>query len=278
MSTAYESICSQQKSWACQRGIRFDEDGYTLSLDDNLLLPLLPEVRKEFKAGKGDELGAAGIRGKMQALHSSSALVVNIFQYWANRDISEIASACGTPHGMTRMRFERTYPTTLGGTPPHLDVEFSADSLKPLVIESKFTEPYRRHTKRAIKDRHLDVPGLWTGLTECEKLVRRIREEERGRTSFGYLDAPQLLKHILGLTKAFGASGFSLLYLWYEIPSPEARSHRTELNEFMNLIGQEVEFRQMTHQELFQAIRECHGVSEGYIRYLTERYFSHLID
>lgn len=106
MSTAYESICNQQKWWACQRGIRFDEDGDTLSLDDNQFLPLLPEVRKEFKAGKGDELGAAGIRGKMRALHSSSALVVNIFQYWANRDVSEIASACGAPHGMTRMHFE----------------------------------------------------------------------------------------------------------------------------------------------------------------------------
>lgn len=146
------------------------------------------------------------------------------------------------------------------------------------MIESKFTELYGRHTKREIKDRYLDVPGLWTGLTEYEKLVRPILEEERGRTSFDYLDAPQLLKHILGLTKVFGASGFSLLYLWYEIPSPEAGSHRTELNEFMNLIGQEVEFRQMTHQELFQAIRECHGVSEGYIHYVTERYFSQSID
>lgn len=278
MSTAYESICNQQKSWACRRGIRFDNDGYTLSLYHNLFLPLLPEVRREFEAGKGDELGGVGMRGKMQALHSSSALVVNIFQYWVNRNISDIASACGASQGMTRMHFERTYPTTLGGIPPHLDIEFSADSLKPLVIESKFTETYHRHTKRAIKDKYLNVPGLWTGLTECEKLVRRIREEEGGRTSFGYLDIPQLLKHILGLTKVFGASGFSLLYLWYEMPSPEAKSHRKELNEFTNFIGQEVDFRHTTHQELFQAIRECHGVSEDYIRYLTERYFSHLVD
>jgi hypothetical protein len=278
MSTAYESICSRQKSWACRRGIGFDKDGYTLSLDHNLFLPLLPEVRREFEAGKGDELGGVGMRGKMQALHSSSALVLNVFQYWVERDISEIASACGAPHGMTHMHFERTYPTTLGGIPPHLDIEFSADSLKPLVIESKFTEPYHRHAKRAIKDRYLSVPGLWTGLTECEKLVRRIREEEGGKTSFGYLDAPQLLKHILGLTKAFGASGFTILYLWYEAPSPEATSHRTELNEFANFIEREVDFRHLTHQELFQATRGCGNVSEDYIRYLTERYFSHVVD
>lgn len=278
MSTTYKSICNQQKSWAFRRGIRFDRDGYTVSLDHNLFLPLLPEVRREFEAGKGDELGGMGMRGKMQALHSSSALVVNIFQYWVNRDISDIASVCGAPHGMSQMHFERAYPTTLSGIPPHLDIEFSADSLKPLVIESKFTESYHRHTKRAIKDRYLNVPGLWTGLTECEKLVRRIRAEEGGRTSFGFLDVPQLLKHILGLTKACGAFSFSLLYLWYEIPSPEAKSHRMELNEFANFIRQEVDFRYMTHQELFQAIIECHGASESYIRYLAERYFSHLID
>lgn len=277
MSTVYESICNQQKSWAYRRGIRFDKDGYTLCLDHNLFLPLLPEVKREFQSGKGDELGSAGKRGKMQALHSSSALVVNIFQYWVNRDINEIASACGAPHGMAEMHFEQTYPTPLGGIPPHLDVEVSANSLKPLVIESKFTEPYHRHTKRVIRDRYLNVPRLWTGLPECEKLVRRIREEERGRTSFAYLDAPQLLEHILGLTRAFGATRFSLLYLWHEVPSREAKSHRQELKEFENYIGHEVDFRQMTYQELFHTIRECHSMSEDYIRYLAERYFSHLV-
>ena len=179
---------------------------------------------------------------------------------------------------MTQMHFERTYPTTLGGIPPHLDIELSANSLKPLVIESKFTETYHRHTRRAIKDRYLNVPGLWTGLTECEKLARHIREEEGARTSFVYLDVPQLLKHILGLTKSLGASNFSLLYLWYEMSSPEAKSHRIELNEFANFIGHEVDFRYMTHQDLFQAIGEYHSVSEDYIRYLAERYFSHKFD
>jgi len=274
----YRLICNQQQAWARQRGIKFDKDGYTFSLDDNLFLPLLPEVKKEFQPGKGDELGSGGKRGKMQALHSSSALVVNVFQYWLNRDVSTIASACGALQGITEMHFERTHPTPLGGIPPHLDIEFSRKGLKPLAIESKFTEPYHRHTKRAIKDKYLNVLGLWTGLPRCEELVRRIREEERARTSFTYLDVPQLLKHILGLTRTFGATGFNLLYLWYEVTSLEAKSHRKELKEFKKHIRDEVAFREMTYQELFEAIRKCHGVGEDYISYLTERYSPQLID
>ncbi len=274
----YRLICNQQQAWARQRGIKFDKNGYTFSLNDNLFLPLLPEVKKEFQSGKGDELGSDGKRGKMQALHSSSALVVNVFQYWVNQDVSDIASACDAPQGMTEMHFEQTRPTPLGGIPPHLDVEFSRNKLKPLAIESKFTEPYHRHTKRTVKDKYLNVPGLWTRLPRCEKLVKHIREEEQARTSFTYLDVPQLLKHILGLAYAFGPTGFELLYLWYEVPSEEANNHRNELEEFKLCVGDEVTFLDMTYQELFAAIRECHGVDEGYILYLAERYFPHVID
>ena len=274
----YRLICNQQQAWAHQRGIKFDKDGYTFSLDDNLFLPLLPEVKKKFQSGKGDELGSGGKRGKMQALHSSSALAVNVFQYWVNRDVSNIASACGAPQGITEMHFERTHTTSLGGIPPHLDIEFSGNGLKPLAIESKFTEPYHRHTKRLIKRKYLNVPDLWAGLPGCEKLIRRIHEEERGKTSFSYLDAPQLLKHILGLTKAYGADGFNLLYLWYEVASPEARSHRKELKEFEKYIGEEVTFREMTYQEFFETIKKSHGVDKGYISCLAERYFPQLVN
>lgn len=278
MSMTYKLICNRQRAWACRRGIKYDEDGYTFALDDNLFLPPLPEVKREFQFGKGDELGSDGKRGKMQALHSSSALVVNFFQYWVNRNVSDIALACGALQGMDEIHFEQTHPTPLGGVPPHLDVEFWGNKLKPLAIESKFTELYRRHTKRRIKDKYLNVPGAWAQLPRCGKLVRSIHEEEHRRTSFTYLDVPQLLKHIFGLAYAFGPTGFELVYLWYEVPSEETENHRKELEEFKLCIADEVTFRDMTYQELFVAIRECHGVGEDYILYLAERYFPRLID
>jgi len=279
MLATHKLILNQQQSWARQRGIEIDDNGYTLSLNDNFFSPLSPETIKEFKSGKGDELGDSGSRGKMQALHSSSALVVNVFEYWRSRNVDAIARVCGAPSGMTELHFEITHPTPLGGIPPHLDLEFhGAADIKPVAIESKFTELYYRHTKRIIKAKYFSVPGLWAQLPRCEKLVRRIHEEEQGKTSFVYLDTPQLLKHILGLATKFGPKGFQILYLWYENPSIEAEKHRSEIVVFKEYVGEEVDFRDMTYQELFKAINKLSSTDRDYVSYLHDRYFPSLAD
>jgi len=254
---AYRFIAKRQTDWADQHGIKYDKDGYTLSLVDNLYCPLSPEALEEFSHGRGDELGSSENRGKMQALHSSSALVANVFEYWRNRNIAFIAEACGASSGISRMRFEATYPTPLGGIPPHLDIEFTGTHVRALVAESKFTETYRRHTRRRIKRVYVGRPALWSGLPNCEALVKLIYDEQKKKTSFEYLDAPQLLKHILGLNyeTRFKEKGFTFLYLWYEIPSLEADKHRSEIESFKKAIGQDVDFQVLTYQELFQRIR-----------------------
>lgn len=269
MITTYRRILNQQQAWAEKHGIKFDENGRTRSLNDNLFCPLSPRSEEEFRSGRGDELS----KGKMQALHSSSALVVNVFEYWRGRNVDFIAQVCGTSKGATSLHFERTYPTRLGGIPPHLDVEFYNPPFRPLAIEAKFTEPYHYKTKRHIKDKYLDS-SLWKGLTGCESLVRLTRKEETSKTSFPFLDVPQLLKHILGLTTRFGKRGFELLYLWYDYhPSLEAEKHRREISEFEKYISSEVSFRKMTYQELFRRIRDNSEADLKYIDYLAERYF-----
>jgi len=278
MTRTYEFICLQQRDWANRLGVKIDKEGYTLSLKDNLYKSLSLETEKEFKSGKGEELGNLGSRGKMQALHSSSSLVVNVFEYWRKHNVDEIARACGAPRGMTEMRFEQTHPTPLRGIPPHLDVEFHGIGLKPLAIESKFTEPYQRHTKRAIKDGYFSKPSVWAQFPRCERLAKRIHKEEQGRTSFVYLDAPQLLKHILGLGTAFGPMNFELLYLWYEVPSPEAERHRTEIEDFKEHIGDEVHFNVMPYQQLFEVLKGCPNSDRDYLSYLGQRYFPSQID
>lgn len=121
MKRTYEVIYEQQRTWADQLGIAYDKDGYTCYQKDNLYCKISEKTLSEFKAGKGAELGGIGKRGKMQALHSSSALVLNIFEYWRQSNhIDEIAKACGAPRGMTTMQFEQTYPILAGGTPPTL--------------------------------------------------------------------------------------------------------------------------------------------------------------
>jgi hypothetical protein len=214
----------------------------------------------------------------MRALHSSSALVVNVFQYW--REISRvgvIGKALGIGDKLDAMRFEQTYPTRLGGVPPHLDVELSNANLR-VAIESKFTETYHRHTRRVLKEAYVHTPGLWEGLPRCESLAKLIYSEMGRKTSFSYLDAPQLLKHILGLKSYQEENPFHLVYLWYEIPSKEAEIHRAEVKEFIKYLEDEVSFSEMTYQELFGILNSGNPVDRHYLDYLSGRYFSPLIE
>ena len=72
-------IRAHQKSWAAANSIEIDDDGYARQISDNFFCPLDEDTHKDFKQGDGDELGRDGKRGKMAALHSSSALAVNVF-------------------------------------------------------------------------------------------------------------------------------------------------------------------------------------------------------
>jgi len=274
MSTTYQSILFQQRAWADKQGIRLDKNGYTFSLNHNLYLPLSPQTIEEYSGGRGNELGNAAKRGKMQAVHSSSALVVNVFEYWRQAGkSSDIALLCGGSPNINSMGFERKFPTPAGRIPPHLDVELEGGRARPMAVESKFNECYLRKTKRKIKDKYIYNEKLWKGLSGCEELAQMIRLEEQGKTSFAYLDVPQLIKHILGLYTKYGDKGFEIVYLWYYVPSVEASKHRAEIERFKRYIKDEASFRDMTYQELFEKIKRCNGIDGRYVAYLAERYF-----
>lgn len=55
--------------------------GWRALLGDNLFQPLLPVVRDAFVRGRGDGIGLRGYPGKMQAVYSSPALGVKVFQH-----------------------------------------------------------------------------------------------------------------------------------------------------------------------------------------------------
>ncbi len=267
-----EQIKNQQRAWA-----KNHKNGYAIKLECNLFKPLTIEAEYEFGTGKGNELKIENGRCKMQALHSSSALVYNFFEYWRERNISFIAEAFGASKGMTEMQFERTHAIFRGGTPPHLDIEFRGDSMIPFAIESKFTEPFGRKTKYDISDAYFRYPEIWKELPECRELLKGIYSEKK--SGFTYLDAPQLIKHILGLNKCFGSKSYKLLYLWYYVPSEEANTHKKQIDEFSQLVRDEAYFRSMTYQELFERIKQYPNISEDYLKYIEYiggRYFPEL--
>lgn len=90
---AIEYIQTKQQIWAKNQGINLigskgdsGKEIYTTALNENLFLPMNSTVKQAFDEGDSKELNQQdGFSAKMQALHSSSALAVNVFQYWMTK-------------------------------------------------------------------------------------------------------------------------------------------------------------------------------------------------
>ena len=81
MATEQDIIKDVQRAWAESNGKHFDARGYVYDVQDNFRKALSTRARDAFGDGAGSEL-----KGKMKALHSSSALAANFFDYWTDID------------------------------------------------------------------------------------------------------------------------------------------------------------------------------------------------
>ncbi len=291
-------IETKQKSWALRTGrnlvaggTKQDDKRYLESVEANLFEPLSPQAEESIGKGKGGELNdTASRRAKMAALHSSSALAVNLFHYWNGRDVYPILRACGLrgfPPGKfqmpepdkvkferdpasvgTKIVFEETFPITLDHI-PHLDVVVKNFGTKVYAVESKFAEPYSGKS-HALDPKYIAEESFWDGLDNLREWAKSGVDKK-----FGYLDAVQLIKHILGLKKNHAQkSQFHLLYLWYDVYGPEGEAHRREIEEFAKIADKDgIGFSHTTHQEVIARLaREFYVGNEKYIDYMTDRY------
>ena len=142
-------------------------------------------------------------------------------------------------------------------------------------------EPFRRAIFR-----RGPVVGLTWGCPVCDRLPTRY---VTARHSFA-LDAPQLLKHLLGLgekSRTMDASvnhadpatvpqnSWRLVLLWYEAPVPASMRMRIEIDRFTRLLGSDAaHFEARTYQQLWLAL-VSHLTAEhsGYREYVGLRYF-----
>lgn len=247
-----------------------DERGYLQTYAENLFRPLSEMALTSFEKGSGSELvGRDGAPAKMRALHSSSALAVNFFDYWSN-DPDGMLAALGLRIGAESLGFEVKFPTGLGGTPPNLDVAIRWSDGAWLGIESKFTEwlspksPGAQH----FKDKYFPPDGgLWAsrGMVKCQGVAEAIYSKQ---LTYRHLDAPQLLKHALGL----GCSGerFELLYAFYDAPGPESEVHAKETADFASRIAGDFPFHVRRYGELISEFTSNAGAD--YVDYLSRRY------
>ena len=211
---------------------------------------------------------------KLHALHSSAALVANVFDYWSDRDGTPLVAALGFAGRCSELRFEAQFPSGLPGDPPTVDLLVQLDLGRPVAVESKFSEWLdRRPRNKAVFKTKYFPPGraLWAehGLPRCQALAEALQ----ARTErFRHLHAAQLLKHALGLAVA-APTGFSLCYLYYDWPCRESAAHREEIERLAARIAGELEFSALTYQELYRRLHASRVAEPAYLEYLRSRYF-----
>ncbi len=288
MLSAHETILSKQIQWAHNQNIDLIGSkgtrgrlAYTRELDLNLFMPLMDSVRHSFERGDGSEItGSPESPAKMQALHSSSALGVNVFQYWQSiNQVPAIASACGfcrkgnlSPQSIV---FEEKYPIDgMTRIPPNIDVVIhnsEASRYKRFVIESKFSEPFQSWGGKGLKPAYLRLDEIWADLPELHQFAQTISPQNNTNK---HLDTAQLIKHILGLKSRFKKGEFKLLYLYYDAFGEEGAAHRREIEAFTKIARSDgVHFSALSYQELI--IRLANGYRQDhltYVKFLTKRY------
>jgi len=289
MSSGYSYIRAKQIEWALNSKIPLTssarahgEKAYTQCLEQNLYEPLLDENRTAFSGANGQELaGTPENPAKMQALNSSSALGVNIFQYWQKRGLlDEIAAACrfcnkGSVYTKSLVFEDKRFK--LGGylkTPPNIDVVIHNRESAPyecFAVECKFSEAYGGRSHGALKSAYLANESIWEGLPALHALAEKLTSKEH---FYDYLYAAQLIRQILGLSNNLGRTKFRLLYLWYDVLGKAGGDHRAEVEDFTSIAKADgVHFHALTYQELILKLaREYRDEHNAFIEYLTSRY------
>lgn len=265
-----KSIQEHQWQWANSHGIAVAPNGRVKNLDENFFATLHPESRTEIMEGEGHELGTPEAVGKLYSLWSSTALACNVFDYWRGRPIEPLSEALQIAQPSHSIRFEQKFSTGVGAKAANLDVllAHTEAAYLPVAIESKFSEPYQSGRKKPLKDSYFNKPTTWESLSCCRAVGKSLDANR-----FSYIDAGQLLKHIVALTRKFGTKGFVLINIWYDVEgSAAATGYRKEVAEFSRLIEDEVHFRVQTYQQLFSRLTP-YVLETQYESYLISRYF-----
>jgi hypothetical protein len=263
-----------QSEWAKRKGIHTDH-GYVTEINGNLRRPLSAHAEREFSRGSGSEIKPRP--PKMCALHSSAALVVNVFDFWRGRSLTPLLRAMGVHGEAESFEFEAQLRTGARGIPPNLDVLFHLLPSGLLGVESKFTEWMSlKSGMKASLTRYVAADGsFWSraDMPECDRLVRELQRLDH--PPFKYLDIPQLLKHALGLKRAAKGGTWYLRYVYLDCPCAARADHQKEIADFSATVGSELNFRAQSYQSLLASLDVASDPElVDYLEYLRDRYLT----
>lgn len=264
---AIERILAGQERWAQWSELERLESGHAASVDTNLFSPLSHESRTELAGAKGGLLGDGEKPGRIQLLHSSLALVCNVFDPRRGSELGPLGLACGAGAGVSELRLASGGETGPNG----LDVLLGGNGARPAGVVADFTEPYEGAGPHACeRENASDAEPGGDPLPGCRNLERDLAAN---RNRFRRLPAGRLLAGARELTRSHGCRKFRLLYLWYDTGCPEAGELGREIDRFRMRVGGEVDFEARSWQEALGALSPAAapGVAEQ-LGYLRERY------
>ena len=278
------ALTRHQRTWAALRGVEGDDADLTSDLDSNLFCPLSQRTRAELGAWHPSLLGDGEKPGEMSLLHSTAALVHNVFDYWRGRVATPIAYACGAAadaaHGPDAEALELHFGAQGGSassTPA--DVVLQSGS-RPTVVAASFLEPYATVDNQLDNklDEALDSSDSadWSGLQACRNLALDLRSNKH---RFQHLAVARLLRLGQTWTREAGVRGFQLQYLWYDSGGPAAARIRAEIDRFRMRVGGELHFVARSWQQFFRDLQRGQGPGSDagdhttYLQYLSTRYF-----
>ena len=224
--------------------IEVDDRGYVPTAADNLVPGVrLEDFEADLRAGDGNEL-----EHKFRAVHSSSALAVNVFGLFRARTCELTLLNLGA---FDELKFEAKCPHGVSNQSPNLDVLLTGPG-GTLGIESKLTEHLSRH-RAVFSPRYRDKirderrKSAW-----FEEMLRLEEDPQR----YAWLDAAQLVKHAFGLAYTFVDDPLTLLYLYWESRHAERvplfAEHRREVESFSaGVAGSRPAFHAMSYPELW---------------------------
>ena len=267
-----EEILQRQDRWARGRGLSPNEQGLLPTVSENLFISLSAATIAELERGADCELhDRCGEPAKMRAIHSSAALVCNVFEYWRQTDLAVIGQVLGIPDPLVSVHVEKPVHTGLPGTAPILDLLLVGKEGFAWGVDSLFTEPYKSPAPMYTLTASYFLPKrkLWAdlGLPCCQRLAEQIRDRH---AAFKRVDACQLLKHSLGLRRQYRHG--QLLMLWYGLPTAEGDEIATEIAAFAEAVDPSLGFRAIEYNCLFTRLTEEPSASPAYLAYLLSRY------
>ncbi|MBX3427370.1 MAG: hypothetical protein KF688_16950 [Pirellulales bacterium] len=279
-----ELIQAKFQAWARRQDMPLqakDKRGaknYTLSVEANLFGGQLDDdVRNAFNAGAGGEL--RGEICSLQALHSSAAMAVNVFQYWlCHQEQSLLAKILSIPStGIREISFEKQLPVCSDPKaqgfkkPPHVDVCVEYTRGGRVGIECKLHEPFGRENQSLLSDRYLQLSDAWKEVPRWRDLASKL---SKSNLEFKRLGPAQLVKHVLGLMFDQRAQDVRLLYFYYDAPGFDNSEHLIEIRRFSDIIVDDpIRCQPISVQEFIaKAFRVLDEKRSNYLRYLSDRY------